>query len=121
MTDFDFSNVKAVKSTDVPALSRNRASKPNPLTAVYGQALKSLNTFYQLPAMPGKETTETYTTDKGESKTRTVYGPVVKQACAYLRSAAATADHGVSFRYTDNGDGTVTVHFSAKPKRGTSA
>lgn len=121
MTDFDFTAVTATKSTDVPGLSRNRASKPNPLTAVYGQALKSQGTFYQLPAMPGKETTETYTTDKGETKSRKVYGPVVKQACAYLRSAAATAEHGVTFRYTDNGDGTVTVHFAAKPKRGTSA
>ncbi len=121
MSDFDFSAVTVTKSENVPALSRNRASKPNPLTGVYETALKSLNTWYHLPAMPGSETTETYKTEKGETKTRTVYGPVVKQASAYLRSAAANADHGVSFRYTDNGDGTVTVHFSAKPKRGTSA
>lgn len=119
MTDFDFSKVTATKSTNVPALTRNREKGPNPLKAVYGEALKHLNNFYHLPAMPGKEAQEEYTTDKGEKKTRTTYGPTVKKACAYLRSAASDADHGVTFRYTDNGDGTVTVHFAAKPKRNT--
>lgn len=120
MTDFNFANVTVTKSADVPALTRNREKGPNPLAKVYASAMKDLNTFYQLPAMPGKEAQEEYTTDKGEKKTRTTYGPTVKKACAYLRSAAADAKHGVTFRYTDNGDGTVTVHFAAKVKRDTS-
>lgn len=119
MSDFNFANVKVTKSTDVPALTRTREKGPNPLKTVYDMAVKDLNTFYNLPPMPGKEATEEYTTNNGEKKTRTTYGPTIKKACAYLRAAAADAKHGVTFRYTDNGDGTVTLHFAAKPKRNT--
>jgi hypothetical protein len=124
MAEFDFSKVQAKKSEKVPALTRSRQSKPNPLTAQYDVSNKDSDKdgygSWQYLDLPGK--VETTTDPQGREKI--TYGNVVKQAQNYLRQAAAASDKGVSFRVEEPNEknklaaGTLRVHYQAKPKRG---
>lgn len=115
MAEFNFTNVKATPSKDVPALTRSRTAQPNPLESVYAESMKTTDNsghgaWLHLD-LPGK-------TEEIDGKTS--YGPTVKKAMGYLRQAAATKDKGVSFRVVDGGKGQITLHFQSKPKRGNS-
>lgn len=124
MAEFDFSKVQAKKSEKVPALTRARSSKPNPLAAQYDISNKDSNTegygSWQYLDLPGKVETVT----DGQGKEKTTYGNVIKQAQNFLRQAAAAKDKGVSFRVEEANDknklpaGTLRLHYQAKPKRG---
>lgn len=124
MAEFDFGKVEVKKSAKVPALTRTRASRPNPLAKQYDESDKvkdasGYGTWLYLD-LPGK--VETTTDNAGKEKT--TYGNVIKQAMNYLRQAAAGKDRGVSFRVEEPNkenklaDGTLRLHFQAKPKRG---
>lgn len=120
MAEFDFTKVQVKKSEKVPTLTRQRESAPNPLEGIYAESVKGGKNGYGAwlnMTVPGK--TETTVTERDGKKVEKVhYGPTVKKAMNYLRQAAAAKDLGVSFRPEDNGDGTVTLHFQSKPKRG---
>lgn len=124
MAEFDFGKVEVKKSAKVPALTRTRQSRPNPLAARYEQSDKNRNADgygeWLSMDLPGK--VETVTDNAGKEKV--TYGNVVKQAMNYLRQAAANKNRGVSFRVEEPDgenklkDGTLRLHFQAKPKRG---
>lgn len=124
MAEFDFGKVEVKKSDKVPALTRTRASRPNPLTKQYEESDKERNKdgygLWLYLDLPGK----VETTKDNAGKEKTTYGNVIKQAMNFLRQAAANKDRGVSFRVEEPtasnkvGSGNLRLHFQAKPKRG---
>ena len=121
MTEFDFAAAKVTtaKIADVPTITRPRAlAGPSPLLPAYAKTADKLNSsgegsWLTLP-MPGKLTTN----DKG----RKTYGETVTKAQTLLLKAAKEynvangTNFSVSFRHTDDENGTVTLYFQAIPR-----
>jgi hypothetical protein len=94
LTDFDFNAVEVADSAAMPARAA-REEKPNPLLSAVAASLESKSAKV-LPRVPQA---------------------ALKDAQNYLRHAAVKLDCGIEIRPTDNGDGTVAVHFRAKDEK----